>query len=268
MVNKSQNGPVTTKSLVDDLKKIGVQRGMVLMVHSSLSSLGWVSGGAVAVIYALEEVLGEEGTLVMPTHSGDLSNPEDWQNPPVPQTWCQTIKDTMPAFNPELTPTRKMGLIPETFRKQKNVLRSNHPQLSFAAYGKYSEYITGSHELPYSLGEGSPLARMYELGGYVLLLGVDHGNNTSIHLAEYRASYPSKKLIKSEAPIIENGLRVWKSFNEINLDADDFDTIGKVFESERKDLVKKGSAGYAEAILCPQRELIDYAVIWMNENRK
>jgi aminoglycoside 3-N-acetyltransferase len=90
--------PVTVHSLEQDLRALGVKPGMVLLVHSSLSSLGWVCGGAVAVIEALESVLTSEGTLIMPTHSGELSEPSYWQHPPVPEAWWQTIRDTMPAF--------------------------------------------------------------------------------------------------------------------------------------------------------------------------
>jgi len=66
-----QSGPITVDSLKEDLTELGVTPGMVLLVHSSLSSLGFVSGGPVAVILALEEVLGPKGTLIMPTHSGN-----------------------------------------------------------------------------------------------------------------------------------------------------------------------------------------------------
>ncbi|TET50865.1 MAG: AAC(3) family N-acetyltransferase, partial [Actinomycetota bacterium] len=125
-VIKKSSRPQTVETLVRDLKNIGVREGMVLLVHSSLSSIGWTSGGAVAVILALEEVLGGEGTLIMPACSGDLSDPAKWENPPVPKDWCKTIRETMPAFDPELTPTRGVGTIPEVFRKQKGGLRSNH----------------------------------------------------------------------------------------------------------------------------------------------
>ena len=123
--------PATVESLQTDFKALGIEKGMVLLVHSSLSTMGWVCGGAVAVIIALQEVLGETGTLVMPTHSTDLSDPSQWENPPVPESWWQTIRETMPAYDSDLTPTRSMGKIAETFRKQNGVLRSAHPQSSF-----------------------------------------------------------------------------------------------------------------------------------------
>ncbi|AKI97778.1 aminoglycoside N(3)-acetyltransferase [Kosmotoga pacifica] len=266
-IQKSSDGPVTIESLKGDLQKLGLKAGMTVVVHSSLSSLGWVCGGSVAVIKALEEVLTEEGTLVMPTHSGDYSLPELWQHPPVPKEWCATIKKSMPAFNPELTPTRSMGRIPETFRKQPGVLRSYHTQVSFAAWGKHSELITKDHNLEFSLGEGSPLARIYELHGYALLLGVGYDRNTSIHLAEYRANYPSKKITNSGGPVIEGGRRVWKEFPDINTDSDDFIEIGKAFEGEFSGLVRIGKVGYSTSRLMPQRELVDFAVEWMEVNR-
>jgi aminoglycoside 3-N-acetyltransferase len=199
---KTQPSPVTVESLKKDLTALGVKPGMVLLVHSSLSAIGWVCGKSVAVIEALESVLTSNGTLVMPTHSGELSEPSYWQHPPVPEAWWQTIRDTMPAFQSDLTPTRSMGIIPETFRKQTGVLRSYHPQVSFAAWDKYAKEITENHGLEYSLGEHSPLARLYDLHGYVLLLGVGHGNNTSLHLAEYRANYSSKKLSSKAHPFL------------------------------------------------------------------
>lgn len=120
--------PNTISTLVRDFHNLGIKPGMTLLVHSSLSSIGWVCGGAVSVIQALEEVLTDEGTLVMPAHSCSLSDPSHWQFPPVPEFWWQTIKDEMPVFDKDLTPTQGMGAIAETFRKQSGVVRSSHPQ--------------------------------------------------------------------------------------------------------------------------------------------
>jgi aminoglycoside 3-N-acetyltransferase len=262
---KNQPSPVTVASLKRDLTALGVKPGMVLLVHSSLSSLGWVCGGAVAVIEALEHLLTSDGTLVMPTHSSGLSEPSYWENPPVPEAWWQIIRDDMPAFQNDLTPSWGMGTISETFRKQDGVLRSYHPQVSFATWGKYAQQITENHSLEYSLGEKSPLARIYDLHGYVLLLGVSHGNNTSLHLAEYRATFP-KKIVQQGAPILLNGKRVWQTFEDIETDNDDFETIGKAF-AEATGLERTGKIGLADTKLFSQKELVDFAVEWMEENR-
>lgn len=263
---RGQPSPVTVDSLKQDLTVLGVKPGMVLIVHSSLSSIGWVCGKSVAVIEALESVLTPDGTLVMPTHSGELSEPSYWQHPPVPEVWWQTIRDSMPAFQSDLTPTRGMGLIPETFRKQTGVLRSYHPQVSFAAWGKYAREITEGHGLEFPLGERSPLARIYDLHGYVLLLGVGHGNNTSLHLAEHRANFSSKKVIQQGAPIFVNEQRVWQTFDDIEGDSEDFEVIGKAF-AEETGLGQRGKIGQADSRLVSQGEIIDFAVTWMEKYR-
>lgn len=267
VIRAEQRLPVTIPSLVEELGALGVAPGMTLIVHSSLRALGWVCGGPVAVILALEELLGPSGTLVMPTHTSGLSDPGDWHNPPVPEAWWEPIRRTMPPYDPALTPTRLMGAIPECFRAQPGVRRSRHPQLSFAAWGARAAEIVENHSLAWSLGDQSPIARVYDLEGYVLLLGVGHANNTSLHLAEYRAEVPGKQHLFAKAPMLVDGQRRWVSFQDITLDDSDFVTIGADFARDTGQ-ERRGKVGSATAILVPQRPLIDYAVQWMEKHRK
>ena len=267
VIKKTGERPITKDSIKTDLVQLGVKPGMVLIVHSALSKIGWVSGGAVAVIQALNEVLGTDGTLVMPTHTGDWSDPEEWSNPPVPENWKEIIRQTMPAFDLDLTPTRGMGRIPETFRGKKGVIRSNHPQMSFAAFGKDAALIAGDHSLDFGLGDQSPLARVYDLDGWILLLGVSHENNTSLHLAEFRSDFPGKKEVKQGAPLLVNGKREWVVIRDWEDGSEDFEELGKAYQQADGTAVK-GKVGLADSILVPQRELVDFGIQWMAENRK
>lgn len=266
-VIEGSSGPTTVDSLAEDLSALGVAPGDVLLVHASLSSLGWVCGGPSAVILALEAVLGSRGTLVMPSHSGDFSDPADWGNPAVPADWWQTIRDTMPAYDAALTPTRGMGAIAEIFRHQTGVVRSCHPQVSFSAWGAHAEEVTAAHEMDFGLGEGSPLARLYDLDARVLLLGVGHRSNTSLHLAEYRAARASEQETPDGAPVMVDGRRCWTTLRDMNLRVDDFERIGQDF-AQTTDAVRSGLVGAGQTLLMPQRALVDYAVTWMDEHRE
>jgi len=258
--------PITVESLVADLQILGVESGMTLLVHASLSALGWVCGGPVAVILALEEILGKDGTLVMPSMTGGLTDPRNWQHPPVPESWEDTIRASTPVYDPDLTPTRGMGSIAETFRTQPGTQRSGHPHDSFAARGPRAGRVTSTHELDYALGEGSPLARIYDLEGWVLLLGVGQANNTSIHLAEHRADFPGKHEKPNGAPFLIDGVRRWVKVIDLDIDSSDFPQIGAAF-ARQTGHVRSCYIGSAAAFLMPQRPLVDFAVRWMEEHR-
>ncbi|GIP39353.1 AAC(3) family N-acetyltransferase [Paenibacillus sp. J31TS4] len=267
MIIKEADGLATVSSLTEDLARLGVRPGMALIVHSSMKALGcWVAGGPAAVVLALEQALGEEGTLVMPAQTADLSEPSNWSQPPVPEAWWETIRREMPPFDPSFTPSTGMGAIAETFRKQEGTLRSSHPQTSFTARGPLAAALLEGHALTSGLGEQSPLARLYERDGWVLLLGVGYDSNTSLHLAEYRAVYPGRTFMKKGAPIQVNGRREWTEFEDLDFETDDFAALGEGFERDTGN-VRRGKVAGAEARLMPMRQLVDYAVCWMERHR-
>ena len=250
--------PSTRESLAADLRALGLAGGSVVIVHSSLGRLGWVAGGAMAVIQALGDAVGPDGTLVMPAHSGDWSDPAKWQAPPVPPEWIETIRATMPAFEPALTPSRGMGRIAELFRTWPDVVRSDHPACSFTARGPLAERIVGAHALESPLGEQSPLARLYELDASILLLGVGFDTCTALHLAEQRA-WPDRPLEHEGAAMLVDGERRWVNYQAAPvLDAENFLPIGERLLAA--ELVRSGKVGSAASILVPVRTAVDFAV--------
>jgi aminoglycoside 3-N-acetyltransferase len=263
--------PPTLSVLAAELRGLGVEEGMTLIVHSAMSTIGWVPGGAQAIIEALQLAVGPSGTLVMPTHTGHLSDPARWQNPPAPESWWEAIRADMPTYDPDATPVYGMGTIPETFRRMKGVRRSLHPHMSFAAWGARGEDVLAGHgDNPDALGDAlddaSPIGRVYDLDGDILLLGVGYDNNTTLHLAEYRASCGPKGTDTHEAPVMHLGERRWVRYTDIEFDTDDFAVLGADFEACTEN-VKTGKIGMSTARLMPSRALVDYAVTWMERHR-
>jgi len=262
-IHASGDLPVTREELVADLRALGVNGERPVLVHSSLSRLGWVCGGAQAVLEALHQVLGSQATLVLPAFSGDMSEPSHWQHPPVPEPWWPIIRANMPAFDPARSPTRMMGAIANSFRGWPGVERSNHPHDSFCACGPKTARILHPHPLTDGFGEESPLARLYEEDARILLLGVTHSNNTSLHLSEHRAEWSGKRRATSGAAIMKKGERVWQEFEFLYSDDADFARIGEAFGDRQA----RGKVGRGEALWMSQREIVDFGAAWMTEHR-
>jgi len=183
---------VSKEDIKAGLRKLGLNRGDVIGIHSSLSSFGYVEGSADTVIDALLEVVGEEGTIAMPTHSNNLEKVElSLEEKAAGVSWLFKIL----PYNPKETPCTT-GIIPETFRKRRGVIRGQHPSQSIAAIGPKAKEIT-------SAGNGRSLAGwkvLYELDGYILLMGVGLEVCTAMHLAESMVQLPKHILEKITPP--------------------------------------------------------------------
>jgi aminoglycoside 3-N-acetyltransferase len=164
---------LTRRRIVADLGALGVRRGGILLVHSSLSALGYVVGGGPAVVRALTEGIGPEGTLVMPAHSWELM-----------EAGCRTFDVRSTASC--------VGTIPELFRRMPGVARSLHPTHSVAARGPLAPWLVEGHEHCESpCGPETPYAKILDRDGQILFLGISLESNTAFHTIEAIAGFPS-----------------------------------------------------------------------------
>lgn len=263
---RSIERPATTASLLAELRELGVAPGDVLVVHTSLRSIGWVAGGAAAVVDALLAAVGPSGTVTMPAHSGDWSDPSRWANPPVPEDWWDPIRAGRPAFDPYATPLREMGAVAENLLMRRATLRSAHPLHSHMAHGPHAAAIVADHPLDDSFGDRSPIGRLHDLDATVLLIGVGHANNTSLHLAESRAVIPRRSPSAQRTTIVVDGEPRVVTWQATEPDADDFDDVGAVLDASG--VVRLGLVGRAAARVARQRDIVDRAVTWFEANRR
>jgi aminoglycoside 3-N-acetyltransferase len=166
-MHNTQN--VTFEDIVSGLKDLGLPSGGKVLAHSALSSFGYVLGGADTVLDALLDVVGPQGTVLVPTLTGD-----------------ETLSPDNPPFFDPINTVCWTGCIPETLRKRSNAIRSLHPTHSVAAIGADAPTLTRDHGLSITpCDEHSPYYKLAQLAdSYILLIGVDHESNTTFHCVE------------------------------------------------------------------------------------
>ncbi len=259
----------TQREITADLERLGLVPGDTVLVHASLRSLGPVDGGGAAVVRALRAAIGPSGTLVAPTFTA--------ANSLTSRVHRRRVRGMTPAdaaaylaamrpFDPRTSPAADTGRIAELLRTAPGALRSTHPTTSFTAIGPRAARIVADHADDCLLGERSPLARLYEAGARVLLLGVGFRTCTAFHLAEYRVRNPPRRRYTCLAGA--TGTPLWRDFEDVDLDDGDFHRIGRHLEAgPRHALVARGPVGAATARLLPLRAAVDAAVRWMAEYR-
>lgn len=209
------NRPVTKCEIKEGLIALGLKTGDVVMVHSSLSSFGFVEGGASTAVGALREVIGQTGTLVVPTFSRYLLGSE--------RVWDR-----------ENTPSL-MGAISETVRCMPGAIRSSHGAHPIAAIGQKAYELCS---VPYKTGFGpdSPFKKLVEMGAWILLMGVDYNRCTIIHLLEAEANVPYRFIEERKATVIINGVEnpEGSAFEYTRKEGivNDFLPFGKLMEEE------------------------------------
>lgn len=215
--------------------KLGLETADDIMVHSSMGSLGHVVNGPIDVIDALIMTVGlNEGTILMPAHTGQLTDPSDWSNPPLDKESIDIIKEKMNPLDLKLTPVRGRGVIAQSFLSYSGVKRSDHPLNSVSAMGKRASFYTGSHSFDEPEGLDSPIGRLYENNGKVLGIGVGVSRFTAIHLAEYIADV---EYLSVDNPSVllkrENQKNIFRRIKKYPRESDRFTNILPVLRKQQ-----------------------------------
>lgn len=221
---------ISQEMLVAQLRALGVREGGVLLAHISYRVVRPIAGGPEGLIAALGEALGPEGTLAMPSATGD---------------------DDV-AFDPATTDNRDdLGVVADLFWRMPGVVRSPHFD-AVAVRGPKAEWITGG---PFVLPPAAPesaIDRIRALGGQVLLLGVGHHANTMLHLAELLGGAP----YRSDFHYIDSAGRE-VHYGENDSCCEKFELADAWLRAEG--LLRVGTVGHAEARLMEAEDLVRIA---------
>jgi aminoglycoside N3'-acetyltransferase len=220
------------------LLTLGVKPGSVLLVHTAFSKVSPVEGGPRGLIEALQAAVGRLGTLAMPNMSDDDDHP----------------------FDPRKTDCPGMGIVADTFWRLPGAIRSDSPH-AFAATGPKAAEITAPHPLDAPHGLDSPVGRIYELDGYVLLLGVGHDANTTIHLAENLAGVRYRR--PKYATILRDGRPARCDYSEIDHCCQNFNLMDQWLDAEG--IERRGIVGHAEARMARSRDIVEVALARLRE---
>jgi aminoglycoside 3-N-acetyltransferase len=233
--------PLTRQSIAESVRSLGLKPGGVVFMHSSLSSLGEVDGGADTVVDALLDVLGPEGTLAVPTFSS-------------------INRRRGRAYDPDRTPS-EVGHITNTLRSRPNAFRSPHLWQSMSAIGKRAEEMMSVHR-PAAWAADGPFWRLYEWDAHIMLLGVPYFRSTFWHLIEqwvqpaYARWKTSTGRVRhrdgTESPLQETTFGPKPGYSH------DFNKFGSRLEA--KGLVNIGTIGNAMARLYRARDAFDTGV--------
>ncbi len=246
--------------------RLGVNESHDLLVHSGLLNLRVrIENDAHDVNNAILESIGTKGTVIMPSHSGHLTDPHDWTDPPVPKEDIPAIIEGMEAFDPKTTKIRNRGVLAEKLFLDPRIKRSCHPLNSVIALGPKADYFTSTHPLHESEGYGSPAWKFYKSGGYVLLIGVDIPSScTFIHLGEYLNDLDYLKHKRKKVLVIENGEKKFIPLNKYPVTGRLFSKLHPILENEG--LMKIIRINKSFLYFFPFKEAIDITMDMIKEN--
>ena len=258
---------LTRADLARDLRALGLEHGDSVLVHAAVSRVGPLLDGPDTVVAALRDAVGASGTVLAYTDweirfhemaAADGSVPEPWRSQVAP-------------FDPRASrAARDNGILPEFLRTTPGALRSAAHGASVAALGARAAWFTDPHTLDYGYGPGTPLARLVESRGRVLMLGAPLDTMTLLHHAEHLADLPGKRVLRYEVPLLDDGGgTVWRWVEEFDTSEPVVDGLAEDYFAEVVEAFlatgagRRGTVGRADSVLVDAAEVVAFAVSWL-----
>ncbi|MBQ1542725.1 MAG: aminoglycoside 3-N-acetyltransferase [Caulobacteraceae bacterium] len=256
----------TRASLRADLARLGVRPGDLVMVHAAMSKVGPLLNGPDALVGALLDAVGPDGSLMVYTDWDSVHDDLLDEDGRVLPEWRAHV----PGFDASTSrATRMNGVIAEFVRTTPGARRSGNPGASMAALGRLADWLTADHPQDYGYGQGSPLAKLVEAGGRVLMVGAPWDTMTLIHHADHLARAPGKRVLRYEVPFAQAGGKTWRFIEE-------FDTTEPVLDGMPEDYIEQivramvaegggtqGPVGDAPSLLVDAAPTLAFAVRWL-----
>lgn len=267
--------PVMRSELLRGLRALGVRPGRIVMVHARMSAIGWVVGGSQAIVEALLAAVGPGGTLM--AYAGWEDDP--WHLAEWPPEWQRAYRAELPPFDPDLSEAgHEMGRLPERIRTWPGAKASTGHVMRMVAVGAQARWLTCNQPWDHPAGPGSPLAKLAEAGGQVLMVGAPLDTLTLLHHAESLVDGPDKRMVTYAIPIRDGEKITWREVRDHDTSSrgafpyesviphggDAFAVIGQLALAAGAGVT--GKVGDAESHLFAARPLVDFAVGWLQQH--
>ncbi|MHA6688941.1 aminoglycoside 3-N-acetyltransferase [Devosia sp. A449] len=250
----------TRSALAQQLTALGLRPGDAVLTHAGLRSVGPILGGPDALIAALGDAVGPDGTIL--AYCDWAYDDRDYPD--------HALRPQVPPFDPERSrATRDNGAFPELLRTTPGARRSGNPGASCAALGGRADWFVADHALDYGYGPHSPFGKLVAANGKTLLVGAPLDTMTLLHHAEHLANLPNKRVRRYEAPMLINGRSVWRHFEEFDTSdpvvdglADDYfaDVVDAFLASGQG---RRGQIGHAPSVLVDAPAIVAFAIDWL-----
>ncbi|MBU0504629.1 aminoglycoside 3-N-acetyltransferase [bacterium] len=265
----SNNKPSITKDQITrELKNLGLIAGHTVMLHSSVKKVGWVAEGPKTIIESILDIITPKGTLVMFASWDENSYGfNEW-----PKERQEEYLRSNICYNPEQSKadSKQMSILAEILRTWPGAYRSRHP-FSYVAVGKKAKWITDNHPWQYRDGKDSPLDKLCQLKGSVLLIGAPLSTVSLLHHAEYHANVPNKRIDRYKMPVLIGDKSEWMEFEEYDTTRGIVDWPRDYFEEIVQGYMKNGHGslakiGSADSYLLDAVSLRNYGLKWMEKH--